>query len=130
MCIRDRYLPGSQNKILDLNRELIPLHPHNGVLEVWVELGVIGALGLSLVIWILMRGIKNRVQDRASAAVLAGASTGYMTIGLASYSIWSSWWMTTGILAASLCTTLFAHRKVPNTGSFSSEDISNIFKKN
>ncbi len=125
-----RYLPGSQNKILDLNRELIPLHPHNGVLEVWVELGVIGALGLSLVIWILMRGIKNRVQDRASAAVLAGASTGYMTIGLASYSIWSSWWMTTGILAASLCTTLFAHRKVPDTGSFSSEDISNIFKKN
>ena len=125
-----RHLPGSQNKILDLNRELIPLHPHNGVLEVWVELGIIGAIGLSFVIWMMMRGINNRIQDRISAAVLAGTSAGYMTIGLASYSIWSSWWMTTGILAAGLCTALFAHREVPETSSLSSKKINNVIVKN
>ena len=45
-----RSLPGSQEQITELKRELLPLHPHNSILEIWVELGLVGALALAILI--------------------------------------------------------------------------------
>ena len=76
------------------------MHPHNGVLEVWVELGAAGALGVAAIIWLVLTAIRRRSADRGTAAALAAAATAYMTVGLFAYGIWSSWWIATGILAA------------------------------
>ena len=98
-----RVLPGGRDHVPDPNlnnHEFLPLHPHNGVLEVWVELGAAGALGFAAIIWLVLTAIGRRSADRGTAAALAAAATAYMTIGLFAYSIWSSWWIATGILAA------------------------------
>ncbi len=97
-----RVLPGDRDHVLDpsLNREFLPLHSHNGVLEVWVELGAAGALGFAAIVWLVLTAIRRRSADRGTAAALAAAATAYMTVGLFAYGIWSSWWIATGILAA------------------------------
>lgn len=98
-----RALPGGRERVPDPrlpNHELLPLHPHNGVLEIWVELGAAGALGFATAVWLVLMAIRRHAADRGSAAALAAAATGYMAIGLTAYGIWSSWWIETGILAA------------------------------
>ena len=37
-------LPGAEEVVPSLDRSLLPSHPHNAVLEVWVETGAIGAI--------------------------------------------------------------------------------------
>ncbi len=95
-------LPGGQERVphptLD-DHEFLTSHPHNGVLEVWVELGPVGALGYAAVLWLVVGAIRRHAADRATAAALAAAATGYVVVGLFAYSIWSSWWIATGILA-------------------------------
>lgn len=98
-----RVLPGGRDHVPDPNlnnHEFLPLHPHNGVLEVWVELGAVGILGLATIVWLVLTAIRRRAADLGTAAALAAAATAYMTIGLFAYSIWSSWWIATGILVA------------------------------
>ena len=98
-----RVLPGGRDHVPDpnlSNREFLPLHPHNGVLEVWVELGAAGALGFAAIVWLVLTAIRRRSADRGTAAALAAAATAYLTVGLFAYGIWSSWWIATGILAA------------------------------
>ena len=98
-----RVLPGGRDHVPDPNlnnHEFLPLHPHNGVLEVWVELGAVGALGFAAIVWLVLTAIRRRSADRGAAAALAAAATAYMTIGMLAYGIWSSWWIATGILAA------------------------------
>ena len=116
-----RRLPGGQERIPELDRAFLPLHPHNGILEVWVELGAIGALGLAAFIWKIMAGIMRSINDRATAAVFSGAAASYMVIGLAAYSVWSSWWIAAGVLAAASGTAFLAEREL--TGGRGSQQI-------
>jgi O-antigen ligase len=98
-----RVLPGGSDRVPDpnlKNREFLPLHPHNSVLQVWVELGVVGALGFAAIIWLVLTAIRRHAIDRSTAASLTAALTAYMTIGQFAFGIWSSWWIATGILAA------------------------------
>ncbi len=98
-----RVLPGGGDYVPDPNlnnNEFLPLHPHNGVLQVWVELGAVGTLGFAAIVWLVFTAIRRRVADRGTAAALAAAMTAYMTVGQFSYGVWSSWWLATGILAA------------------------------
>jgi len=108
-----RSLPGSQEKIAELNRELLPLHPHNSIFEVWVELGLVGALALTVLIFFIMIRIVRIVKEQAATAVLFGSASAYIVIGLTSYSIWSSWWIATAILSTGIWTALLAERKTP-----------------
>ena len=108
-----RSLPGSQEQITELKRELLPLHPHNSILEIWVELGLVGALALAILIHFIMKRIVRIVKEQTATAVLFGATSAYIVIGLTSYSIWSSWWIATAILSAGIWTSLLTERKTP-----------------
>ena len=108
-----RSLPGSQEQITELKRELLPLHPHNSIFEIWVELGFVGALAFAILIYFIMMRILRIIKERAATAVLFGAASAYIVIGLTSYSIWSSWWIATAILSAGIWTSLLAERKTP-----------------
>jgi O-antigen ligase len=83
----------------------LPLHPHNGALQLLLELGIPGLLlGLAIVAWIVVQ-VAWRAPltpaQRAGALALIAAS---ITIGLLSYGIWQEWWQATLWLAASLFT--------------------------
>jgi O-antigen ligase len=78
--------------------DTIPLHPHNWPLQVWLELGVPGAVivtGLSLGMLRGIAGLRSPIQ-RAAAA---GAMSAYLAVGAVSFGLWQSWWLAVGVLA-------------------------------
>jgi len=77
-------------------------HPHNAFLQVWVELGVIGAFLLSaLILWVLkcLSGAPENIR-RVGLMILMSASA----IALVSHGAWQGWWISATTLAAALLT--------------------------
>jgi len=77
-------------------------HPHNAFLQVWVELGAVGALFLTgLVLWVLecLSGAPAHIR-RAGLVTLMTATS----IGLVSHGAWQGWWIAAIALAAALLT--------------------------
>lgn len=77
-------------------------HPHNAFLQVWVELGAVGALLMSaLVLWVLRR-LSSAPADirRVGIMTLMSASA----IALVSHGAWQGWWIAAVALATALLT--------------------------
>lgn len=87
---------------------LLPLHPHNGVLQIWLELGLPGALLALLLTTGLWRAIAPspaprytssiRINTATAAAVCASA----LTLACLSFGLWQNWWQSCFWLAAAL----------------------------
>jgi O-antigen ligase len=94
-----RYLPGGRT-LMDTAEQAMPLHPHSATMQIWVELGLGGALLLAILVgWILgrIRGAAWPRPDKAAALALFASSA--VTASL-SYGIWQGWWVATLLLAA------------------------------
>ncbi|CAA7612160.1 O-antigen ligase [Magnetospirillum sp. UT-4] len=92
-----------------VEEQLLPLHPHNAVLQIWLELGAVGAAALAVLLYRLVGAVSSipAVPARATAAaVLAGG----LVIACSSYGIWQSWWQAT--LWASAAMTVAVTRRV------------------
>jgi O-antigen ligase len=85
----------------------IPLHPHDAPLQLWFELGVVGAI-LGALIWafIFWRFAEAPPSRRLYAA--AGTATAWcaMIIGAFSFSQWQEWWICLVALAFAACAVL------------------------
>ncbi len=97
-----RYLPGGNQTIPNVDgAEFMPLHPHNGYVQVWLELGVAGALCLALWLGALARHqIARLPQDTYWTVTAAATAVAYLTQGLFSYGIWQNWWIAVALFAA------------------------------
>ncbi len=74
---------GNNQQILDA-----PVHPHNYMLQIWLELGAIGVLLASL-LWIIYW---NRQYQKVDSYCIAfWAST--LCVAVTSISVWQSWWL-------------------------------------
>jgi O-antigen ligase len=81
--------------------ERLSLHPHNGALQIWLELGWIGlALAALAVLGMGWGAAPVAIGVLASAAVTFAASFG----------VWQTWWMASQTLAAALAAGLAARR--------------------
>jgi len=78
-----------------LSNQALPLHPHNAVLQVWLELGGVGvALGfgpLIFAIWHAFRIPKWRIPP--VQAMIAATFAAAVSIGLISFGIWQEWFL-------------------------------------
>ena len=103
--------------------EIMPLHPHNGVLQVWLELGLLGATLLSCVLAsMLLNGFRGGAnEDRSAQALRASSIVAYVIIGSLSYGVWQNWWIAAGLLCA-FATTIAATSET--TKPTKQEDIS------
>jgi len=72
--------------------QLMPLHPHNLALQVWLELGVVGALLMAL----LLAMVAWHLPNAAGCGVFAAA----LVIAMLSYGAWQYWWVAGLLLAA------------------------------
>ena len=78
----------------------IPLHTHDAALQVWLELGAIGAALMCLAWMAIFSLIYNLTQrDRNLGAVAAATAVTYLTIGALSFGVWQEWWLSLGALA-------------------------------
>lgn len=89
--VYQRSLPDGRQEIF---RETnLPLHPHNVILQWWLELGAVGAaLGGMVVASLLLLGARA-MPDPWRRALAVAAVTGIMGIFVGAYGAWQSWWL-------------------------------------
>ena len=85
---------------------ILPLHPHNGALQLWLELGAVGAAIAALLAWFL--GVA--AARAPSPAAATGALTSAAITAMLSFGAWQAWWVAAMLLAAAACTGLPARR--------------------
>ncbi len=74
------------------NFEPIPLHTHNGVLQIWLELGGLGALALLAVLLAVLSLIYRTLENKVDAAACLGFLASGLFIFSSSFGPWQSWW--------------------------------------
>lgn len=89
----------------------LPLHPHSGALQLWLELGVPGvAAGMALTVLVFFR-IAARAQGRLDLAWLTATAVTAFTVAQFSYGLWQSWWQ--ALLWLAVLTALMVRRLNP-----------------
>lgn len=96
-----RAIPGGKAEKFE-NAPALPLHPHNAILQVWLELGAVGAVITAAIVTLILCGMRAFSADRGSAAGANATVAAFATIALLSYGIWQNWWLMTGWFAAML----------------------------
>jgi O-antigen ligase len=82
----------------------IPLHTHNAELQLWLELGGIGAaLAGIFFCWLAYGVARTTERSRGEAAMAAGALVAYLTIGALSFGVWQEWWLGLGAVNLIAC---------------------------
>lgn len=91
---------GSRTSIGQIEAQL-PLHPHNGILQIWLELGGVGALlAAAILVIVLLRIDRLPPDDRLGRAAAAACLVSALCVGTVSYGVWQSWWQSGQWLAA------------------------------
>ena len=95
-----RRLPGGKI-VISGEAQAMPLHPHNAVLQLWVELGAGGAaLAAALAVWAAVR--LRRLAEPAARAAVAGYFAAAVTVLCLTFGVWQSWWLSGLFLATAL----------------------------
>jgi exopolysaccharide production protein ExoQ len=96
------FFPGQPEKSWKGVFEPIPLHPHNGILQIWLELGALGAFILIGLLTGILRGIDRAAIGALEKAICHGVFTTAITLASVSFGIWQSWWLSAIFLIAAL----------------------------
>jgi O-antigen ligase len=95
-----RDMPGMHDKVdlpvgngATVQVEMMPLHPHNNPIQIWLELGIPGAvIAVGLIVLLLRRlsapDIEPGVRSVALATLVAA-----LVIACLSYGMWQGWWL-------------------------------------
>jgi O-antigen ligase len=76
----------------------IKLHPHNVPLQVWMELGVVGAVAAAAFWFVAFSRLAGPSRSLAAGATAACAVV-YLLFGL-NFGVWQEWWLALGALVA------------------------------
>lgn len=66
-------------------------HPHNAVVQIWFEFGLVGALIAASLLGLLFRSM-SRLKDR-QLSIATTTSLGVYTIACVSHGAWQAWWI-------------------------------------
>jgi exopolysaccharide production protein ExoQ len=111
-------LPPSFN----LSGNVMPLHPHNAILQWWIELGIVGAIlgagSFGSIAWRAGTGVRQTSRGVALAAIATAIPPLLLSFG-----IWQAWWQSALWLVAALIIAIrhgtepdFITRKVRSPG--------------
>jgi exopolysaccharide production protein ExoQ len=107
-----RRIPGGGEKFVltdaegrtvtsDLN---LPLHPHNQILQIWLELGAVGAFIVAMTgaaIFVQIRKLPLPARNGSAALI-----TSVLVVNNLSYGAWQSWWIAVVVLVAAAQTSI------------------------
>jgi len=101
--------PGSDQEIAS-GIVSMSLHPHNNILQVWLELGGIGVLLFALSAFLLFR--KNNGLSRSLNAAQGTTCFCIITFAFISFSVWHSFWIAWICITALAIIMLSKHEKL------------------
>lgn len=75
----------------ETHRSVLPLHPHNGPLQILLELGVVGAFIVLALLWLLAAQLDNlsRPTRECGQAMFVAA----LAVGCVAFGQWQNWWV-------------------------------------
>jgi O-antigen ligase len=79
---------------------LMPIHPHNVFLQIWLELGLPGVIFVAVAILAAGRWLTSAALTKPAAAALAGAIAATLLYWSVEASIWQAWRLGSLVLAA------------------------------
>ena len=87
------YLPGASVLIEKFNQAFIPSHPHNWLLEIFLETGAFGLAFLLAALALLLR-LWLRIGAASPGTSAAGVAlfVGFWSSSMLNFSIWAAWW--------------------------------------
>lgn len=93
-----RSLPGGHESFAK-GAEMLPLHPHNAILQVWLELGVPGLIILAMILWRAYLPEGWELFSKRETLLRAVTTTVILIAANATFGMWQSWWMASIALA-------------------------------
>ncbi|MCE2950513.1 MAG: O-antigen ligase family protein [Alphaproteobacteria bacterium] len=96
--------------------EAIPLHPHNVALQLWLELGAVGAVLFSFLFCGGLLWIAHLPISRSLRASMVSAFTCALVISTISFGFWQSKWVMTMIVTALLLHVMRRFERSPQHG--------------
>ncbi|MBI5164231.1 MAG: O-antigen ligase family protein [Magnetospirillum sp.] len=97
-----RAIPGASDPLTGLSfvqyAENMPLHPHNNIIQLWLEGGLIGVV-LFAVFLALLGGRIRRLEDPRQMGYASATVTTFLLLGSISFGMWQNWWLATAVLA-------------------------------
>jgi O-antigen ligase len=74
--------------------KVLPLHPHNAGLHLWLETGLVG-VGLAAAVVLLAGRAVARAPGLTRSQAVAGvaAASAYVVMAQVSYGVWQEWWL-------------------------------------
>jgi hypothetical protein len=102
---------------LDASRTMAPdivLHPHNTALQVWLELGLPGAVGAAT-FWGLSTFRLSRRQPDLEMAAVAGSVAAYLLLSWLTYGQWQQWWVAIGVYISVIAAMLSSSSMTPKS---------------
>jgi O-antigen ligase len=73
--------------------EYVPGHPHNWILEIWSETGIVGLFLFCITQLLLVIAVaRTALRGNGSAWIACAVMASFWTSSLANFSIWASWW--------------------------------------
>lgn len=110
-----RTIPHSDPKrTRQFQAEPIPLHPHNMILQIWLETGLAGALLVLAAFLSVVRALHVSPLQKTERAAGYGFFVTALFIASISYGAWQAWWLCALALNATLMIAAFSR---PPTGS-------------
>ncbi|WP_147080689.1 O-antigen ligase family protein [Methylobacterium haplocladii] len=83
-------VPAAQALEPEMREMLAVGHPHNSFLQVWAELGVVGAILAAAVLFLTLRGVA--VLPKAPFAAAMGLIAAAAAIAFVEHGAWQAWW--------------------------------------
>ena len=87
-----RSMPGGEAPS-PVGGQLMMMHPHNGPLQVWLELGLPGILALLILLVLIGRGILTRAAHQPTQAALGAVLVAGFAVLCLGFGIWQTWWV-------------------------------------
>lgn len=93
-----RAIPGGKDEIRP-GENWLPLHPHDSALQVWLELGVPGAVLFALFVGLLCQRLAASPWPPPDAAAAGGSLAVALVVAVTAWGLWEEWWVGTLALA-------------------------------
>ena len=88
----------------------MPLHSQNMVLQIWLELGLVGISLIGILFLSLLSFIWYRMRYPLQAGLLTAALVSYSLEAVLGFGMWDTWWVATAWITAG--TALFAPQRM------------------
>jgi O-antigen ligase len=107
----------------EIRGEPIPLHPHNMVLQVWLELGAAGAILLLTVLLTILAALSRKLLGKIEQAAGYGFFVTMLVVACVSYGAWQAWWLS----AVGLCGVVFLIVLPPDVKPIGDDGIRGVY---